>query len=609
MVAGVSEDLLMSVDAALLHQLAPPLLRDEDTRIEAATCLARRLQSQVDSPSEAAAVVKLMCAHCASDGFLLELFLELLVSVEHKGCIIHSIALSAVDATEHQVQAILDVYRELLVQDRSFLVPIVGSISELQLTNAQRESFLLLVEGSLAVVDDTDVPTIVSALLQLTTASNAVKIMRTIRTEASHVTTPIAALLASPLIASIRARPPCARAYIAELSRTAPLTSMDVLVVVGLLQVPSVRRAAAGALFAAIHLHPPSIATLRVTLSSNVGNDPANVHLVYATLQHSITLPPSVGIASSSNRRRAPSQQLEPSLLLSTCVAVAGALICHHPALRKQVTSALLTACATRAIAESPAASSVPDEAQRVLERGNACSDKVRRVACRASDVSPTAVWDCTRIAAGTLLQIAEMDSRWLEESSDQLCQFFAQHAAVCDGYVLHLIAATIARIAAQQLARTHEGSLCKSGRGGTNVGRWSAGTDRDQDLDDRDDDLDTVPSVGSCYSNVLLLIQKLFFSLRSDLLKSSLILAGHLMRNVDLPQSDADTILRSALRLPFDASWLSARCMLLRPNPKPLEPCATSPLPSFLPPPAPLIPIPGVCMCIFPGCRRYCMP
>ena len=41
--AGASEDLILSVDVALLHQLVPPLLRDEDTRIQAATCLARRV--------------------------------------------------------------------------------------------------------------------------------------------------------------------------------------------------------------------------------------------------------------------------------------------------------------------------------------------------------------------------------------------------------------------------------------------------------------------------------------------------------------------------------------------------------------------------------------
>lgn len=426
MSSGVSEDLIATADAVLLHQLVPPLLRDEDTRIEAATCLARRLQSQVDSPSETAAVVRLMCAHCASDDFLLELFLELLVSIEHKEPIIHSIALSAVDATEQQVQAVLDAYRELLVQDRAFLVPIVGSISELQLTTAQRESFLSLIEGSLAVVDDTDVPTMVSALLQLTTAANAVKILRSIRAEAAHVTIPIATLLASPLVASIRARPPCARAYIAELSRTAPLTSMDILAVAGLLQVPSMRRAAAGALFAAIRLHPSAVDTLRATLSSHVGNDPANIHLVYITLQQSLSPPPSVG---SSRRRRdaAPWQQLEPALLLSASVAISEALIRHHAPLRKQAVTALLTACATRSIGHTTAARSTHVDADGVLDHANASAGKSVGGWQNGRSGGAGATVECAQIAAGTLLQIAEVDAGCLQDCSEMLCQFFAQ--------------------------------------------------------------------------------------------------------------------------------------------------------------------------------------
>jgi len=337
--AGASEDLILSADFALLGQLLPPLLRDEDTRIDAATCLARRLQLQVDSSSETAAAVRLLCTHCASDDFLLELFLELLVSVEHKAPIIHSIALSAVDASEQQIQAVLDAYRELLVQDRAFLVPIVGSISELQLTPGQRESFLSLVEGSLSVVDDGDVPTMVSALLQLTTSANAVKIIRAVRAEAVHVTTEISTLLAPPMVASIRARSLCARAYIAELSRTAPLTSMDVLVVAGLLQVPSMRRAAAGALFAAIRIHPPSVSLLHTTLSSGAGNDPANIHFVYVTLQQSLGLAPGADGSDGRKRGRAalPRHPLppasQPALLVQPLHRNAATPQPHHPTL------------------------------------------------------------------------------------------------------------------------------------------------------------------------------------------------------------------------------------------------------------------------------------
>ena len=512
--AGVSEDLLMSVDAALLHQLAPPLLRDEDTRLDAATCLARRLQSQVDARAEATAIVKLMCAHCASDGFLLELFLELLASVEHKDPIIHSIALAAVDAAEHQVQAVLDAYRELLEQDRSFLVPIVGSISELQLTPAQRESFLSLIEGSLAVVDDTDVPTMVSALLQLATASNAVKIMRSIRAEAAHVAIPIATLLASPLVAATRARPPCARAYIAELSRTAPLSSMDVLAVAGLLQVPCMRRAAAGALFAAICLHPPAIDTLRDTLSSHVGNDAASIHLVYVTLQQSLGPPPALG--GGHRGPAAPWQQLEPHLLLATSVAISGALIRHHAPLRKQVIKALLTACATQAI--GGATSARPDAA--LLCPGTNLSKGRGGGGFGAGARDGAEMADCALIAAGTLLKVAETDAASLHESADQLCQFFGQHAAVCDSRVMHLISATISCVTAHELGRARSAVRTRGG------GSSSAQGPR---VPVDNDDFDGMDKLGA-YSGVVLLIQKLLVSIRPEQLKSALILAGFIL-------------------------------------------------------------------------------
>ena len=444
---SVSEDIIMNADSALLHHLVPPLLREEDTRIGAAMCLARRLQSQVDSQSEVAAVVRLLCVHCASDDFLLELFLELLLSVEYKQPIIHSIALSAVDATEQQVQAILDVYRELLAHDRKFLVPIVGSISELQLTPPQRESFLSLIEGSLALVDDSDIPTMVSALLQLTTATNAIKIMRSIRTEAAHVTISIASLLASPLVASIRARSPCARAYIAELSRTPPLTSMDVVVVTGLLQVPSMRRAAAGALFAAISIHPPAVDTLRVTLSSHVGSDPANIHLVYLPLQLSLSRPLTGGGSSSGRRGAALWQQLQPSMLLATSVAIAGAIILHHAPLRKQAITALLTACATRSFCERTSATHASADPYALLQHAGAGATHTTRKGIGAVRPAVADTWtsvDCAHIAAGTLLQIAEGHAACLLDCSDKLCQFYAQHAAVCDYHVLHLISVFI---------------------------------------------------------------------------------------------------------------------------------------------------------------------
>jgi hypothetical protein len=352
----------------------------------------------------------------------------------------------------------------------------------------------------------------VAALLQLTTANNAVKIMRSIRGEASRVAIPIATLLASPLVAATRARPACARAYIAELSRSAPLTSMDVLAVAGLLQVPCMRRAAAGALFAAIHLHPPSIDTLRDTLSSHVGSDPANIHLVYVTLQQSLGPPPAAG----GGRLGAPGgawQHLEPSLLLAMSVAISGALLRHHAAQRKQVIKALLTACATQALG---ATTTTPPDA--ALAFANTGLSRGRGGGGGAGARVSTRAADCALIAVGTLLQVAETDAACLHESADQLCQFFAQHAAVCDSRMLHLISATISRVIAYEQGRARSAVRMRGG-GGSSAHGPPAPVDNV--------DFDSVGQVGAFYSSVVLLIQKLLVSVRQELVKSALILSG----------------------------------------------------------------------------------
>ena len=50
-------------------------------------------------------------------------------------------------------------------------------------------------------------------------------------------------------------------------------------------------------------------------------------------------------------------------------------------------------------------------------------------------------------------------------------------------------------------------------------------------------------------YSAALLLIQKLFFSMRPELQRGALILAGHVLRAGPVPQMYAQMMLRNALR------------------------------------------------------------
>lgn len=58
---------------------------------------------QVDGPGGVRPVLRLLCAHCAADDFLLSLFLELLLSLEDKAPVIHAMAVAAVCASPEQV--------------------------------------------------------------------------------------------------------------------------------------------------------------------------------------------------------------------------------------------------------------------------------------------------------------------------------------------------------------------------------------------------------------------------------------------------------------------------------------------------------------------------
>jgi hypothetical protein len=60
---------------------------------------------------------------------------------------------------------------------------------------------------------------------------------------------------------------------------------------------------------------------------------------------------------------------------------------------------------------------------------------------------------------------------------------------------------------------------------------------------DDADDAQASGHALGT-YSAALLLIQKLFFSIRPELLRSALILAGHLLRGACAPAADVQVLL-----------------------------------------------------------------
>ena len=69
------------------------------------------------------------------------------------------------------VEMLVEAYKELLAADRSFLTPIVGSLSDLPLSAALKEEVLALTQVALSLVDEQDVPVVVKALLSTATSA------------------------------------------------------------------------------------------------------------------------------------------------------------------------------------------------------------------------------------------------------------------------------------------------------------------------------------------------------------------------------------------------------------------------------------------------------
>jgi hypothetical protein len=255
----------ISGDAVI--RLIPSLLTDGDDRLTAATSILQRLQANLDSKAVSRSVLRLLCAHCNGEDFLVDLFLEFLQTYEEPLHVIELMSIAAADASEAKLEGILDTYKSLIVENRQLLVPVIGSISELSLSKRQRASFLSLVKGALSVVDESDIPTVVHALIYIIDHSNARGSMKAIRKEAARIPLSISMLLLDALASAIRCRTECAKAYWSDLKAGVDCNSLDILVIAALLESLSTKRTASREFILLAERNPSIIDTICDTVS------------------------------------------------------------------------------------------------------------------------------------------------------------------------------------------------------------------------------------------------------------------------------------------------------------------------------------------------------
>lgn len=96
------------------------------------------------------------------------------------------VAAQLCDSGESGIDLIVELYKELLTRDRAFLVPVIGSLGELPLPASLKGQVLGMMQESLSIVEEGDVPTVVRALLASISPNTRVSIVRTLRRHASR---------------------------------------------------------------------------------------------------------------------------------------------------------------------------------------------------------------------------------------------------------------------------------------------------------------------------------------------------------------------------------------------------------------------------------------
>ena len=262
-------DLLDSqISGDYLLRLVPSLLAESDNRLEVATGLILRLQASLDDASVSRSILRLLCSHCSGESFLVDLLVDLIPLYQEPVHIINLMSVAAADISGDKIQKILDAYRELVVHDRRLLVPAIGSISELNLSKQQKSSFFGLVKEALAIVHESDVPTVVQALLHITDSNSAKRTIHDIRKEASRIPISIATLLVDPMASAICCRPEISKAYWDDLKMARDCVPLDVLLMATLLQNISTKQAAIRAFSLLAEKCPSSITLICETVAS-----------------------------------------------------------------------------------------------------------------------------------------------------------------------------------------------------------------------------------------------------------------------------------------------------------------------------------------------------
>ncbi|TDH73388.1 hypothetical protein CCR75_006669 [Bremia lactucae] len=188
--ALLQHELVVDGDIMQALDMCRRLLRTENSyqRIETAHLVLERLRSNStnDSVDDVNALLRLLSIYVAPTRELTEEMLSLLIFCDHRVLLIHHLPKLTYQSKEC-VQLVVQSYMELLATDRSLLVPVLGSLSEMPLDISEKNTVVEATEALLDAVVEEDIPSVVQNLLSIVTKKSAPKALARLRMECNRI--------------------------------------------------------------------------------------------------------------------------------------------------------------------------------------------------------------------------------------------------------------------------------------------------------------------------------------------------------------------------------------------------------------------------------------
>ena len=230
---------------------AQAFLQHPATHLAAVTALVERLP--LESPAGVRSILRALCYAGACGPPVSDQLLEMFPLLESELAVeLLAFLPQLMGEGEAQMQQLLAVCKEVMAADRTLMLPVIGALGQAPLTDALKHDLARLALGALPLAEESDLPTLVRALMQSLTAASMGRVLRGLRAQLGAVRPETLALLLQVVCNRLRVNGSAVRALLRLCEGAAQLTRWDALLLLQLLTLRRDRDAATHTLCTAL---------------------------------------------------------------------------------------------------------------------------------------------------------------------------------------------------------------------------------------------------------------------------------------------------------------------------------------------------------------------